>query len=159
MCESRTKIVLVEDTVVLRESVKTILGEIPDLVVCGEYESVREAIEGIDRIGPDVVVLDIGLKTGNGLDVLRYLNKVHPHCRVIVFSNRVDRYYREEALLWGASHVFNKFTESEQLFDAVAAIVVSRPHPQQSRSILDVTSHPCSSKLSSNLSIGEKQCI
>ena len=158
MSRNLAKIVLVEDSVALREGVRNMLSEIPGLIVHGEFEAAQDAIRGIDRIRPDIVILDIGLKSGNGLEVLHHLNQVHPRCTAIVFSNRVDTEYRKQAMHRGATHVFNKFSESEQLFDAVAKLVAGRSRAEESGLADDVRVQECLSWVSSTVSFGEKQC-
>ena len=125
MSRSETRIVLVEDSIALRDGLRRMLSEIPNLIVSGEFAAADDAIKGISRIHPDVVILDIGLSRGSGLAVLRYLNAAHPGCKSFVFSNRVDDEYRRRATHFGASHVFDKTTDSERLFDTVAALALA----------------------------------
>ena len=158
MSYNLAKIVLVEDSAALREGVRNMLSEIPGLNVHGEFEAAQDAIRGIDRIRPDIVILDIGLKSGNGLEVLHHLNQVHPRCTAIVFSNRVDTEYRKQAMHRGATHVFNKFSESEQLFDAVATLVTDHSRADKSGLAGDVRLQERLSWVSSITSMGEKQC-
>jgi DNA-binding NarL/FixJ family response regulator len=155
------KVVLVEDSIALRDGLRKILSEIPGLTVCGEFEAAQEAISGIDGSRPDIVILDIGLKRGNGLEVLHHLNQFHPLCKTIVFSNRVNTDYREQAILSGASHVFNKFTESEHLFDAVTQLVAGRFGSDKSDLANAIQVQERVSSLPGfpfARSIGEKQC-
>ena len=158
MSRNLAKIVLVEDSVALREGVRNMLNEIPGLIVRGEFEAAQDAIRGIDRIRPDIVILDIGLTSGNGLEVLHHLNQVHPRCTAIVFSNRVDTEYRKQAMHRGATHVFNKFSESEQLFDAVATLVAGHSRAENLGLVGDVRAQERLSWVSSIVSFGEKQC-
>ena len=143
MSRNLAKIVLVEDSIALREGLRNMLSEIPGLIVHGEFEAAQDAISGIDQIRPDIVILDIGLKSGNGLEVLHHLNQVHPRCTAIVFSNRVDTEYRKQ---------------SEQLFDAVATLVAGHSRAEKSGLAGDVRLQERLSWVSSISSMGEKQC-
>ena len=117
-----TKIILVEDSLRVRKSLKAMLGEIDGVVISGEFEGTEEAIRGIDQACPDLVIIDIGLRSGNGLEVLDYVRNVHPHVETIVFSDRAAHEYRARAAQLGATHFFSKLNEIEQLYAAVTAV-------------------------------------
>src|SRR6266481_5216957 len=61
-----TKIFIVDDHPMMREGLGLLIGQEPDLVVCGEAESAPEAVEQIAALKPDLAIVDISLKTGNG---------------------------------------------------------------------------------------------
>lgn len=118
-------VVLVEDSLRVRESLKQMLSEIPGVAVSGEFEAAEEAIEGIDRLRPDLVIIDIGLQASNGLDVLCHIRSTHPRIESIVFSDRAGVEYRKRVSRLGATHFFSKISETEKLYNAVAAMSVS----------------------------------
>ena len=72
--------------------------------------------------------------------------------------NRVDTEYRKQAMHRGATHVFNKFSESEQLFDAVATLVAGHSRAENLGLVGDVRAQERLSWVSSIVSFGEKQC-
>ena len=116
------KVILVEDSLRVRESVKQMLGEIAGVVVSGEFASATDAISGIDQLLPDLVIIDIGLRDSNGLDVLGHVSAAHPRTETIVFSDRAGADYRKRASALGATHFFSKIGETEKLYSAVAAM-------------------------------------
>ena len=159
MSSIKTKIVLVEDSIALREGLARMLSEIPDLIVSAEFAGAGDAIKGIGRVRPDIVILDIGLSSGSGLEVLHYLNEVHPRCKTIVFSNRVDNEYRNQATHLGATHVFNKISESANLFDAVAALVAHHSSTGESVLAASVPGQECLTAFTPNALLGEKPLV
>lgn len=118
------KVILVEDSPRVRQSIKHMLSEIAGVVVSGEFSAAGEAIRGIDVLRPHLVILDIGLHNSNGLDVLSHVQAVHPGIRTIVFSDRTSDEYQTRISQLGATHFFNKTGETESLFNAVVAMSV-----------------------------------
>lgn len=125
MKHSTINVILVEDSRRVRESVKQMLSEIAGVVISGEFSAAKEAIKGIDRLHPDLVILDIGLRNSNGLDVLGHVRATHPHTETIVFSDRAGADYRKRVSQLGATHFFSKIGETEKLFSAVSALAAA----------------------------------
>jgi two-component system, NarL family, response regulator DevR len=118
---------VVDDSSLIRERVVEMLWTIPAVQVTGEAASVREAIEGIDRVHPDVVLLDIELPDGSGLKVLHHVMRTDPGAAVIVLSNYSDRPYRERFTTEGAYRFFDKSHE----FDAMRQLISEMAHQRQ----------------------------
>jgi DNA-binding NarL/FixJ family response regulator len=89
--------------------------------VVGGGETPRQCIEGILETRPDVVVLDVQLDGGSGLDVMRAVRAVNPDIAFVVFSNNSLPAYRKRYLQAGAARFLDKSTESDQLVAAVQA--------------------------------------
>lgn len=116
------KILLVEDSALLRERVIDLLNGVDGATVAGFAEDVEPAIAAIDAMRPDLVVLDIQLKTGNGRDVLDYVVRVYPQTKVFIFTNLGGDSVRNALLRSGATDFFDKATDFFALRDAVAAL-------------------------------------
>lgn len=116
------EVVLVEDSLRVRESVKQMLGEISGVSVSGEFATANDAIKGIDRLRPDLIILDIRLQNSSGLDVLKHLRAAHPGIETYVFSDSVGADYRTHVSQLGSTHIFSKIGEAEKLYRAVAAL-------------------------------------
>jgi DNA-binding NarL/FixJ family response regulator len=115
------RVFLADDSIVLRERVLEMLRDIPGVDVLGCAEDGLHAITCIRELKPDVVMLDIQMPCGNGLDVLKNIKhdaKGHPV--VIVFTNFPYPQYRKRALEYGAEYFFDKTTEFEKLRDLFA---------------------------------------
>lgn len=113
------KVFLADDSAPIRQRIAGMLP--PASVVVGEGESPRACIEGILSTQPDVVVLDVQLEGGHGLEVLHTVRAASPGIAFVVFSNNALPVYRKRYLAAGASRFLDKSTEFDQLAAAVAA--------------------------------------
>jgi two-component system OmpR family response regulator len=119
-------IMLVEDSAAVRNRLREMLNDIQRFHVVGEYDAAQDAIAAIGTEPPDVVLLDIKLRTGNGIEVLRHIKRHAPGAKVIVFSQHDEPEYREQFARAGAQFFFNKTHETGQL---VATLTELGAHP------------------------------
>jgi len=118
-----TKVFIVDDMVIIRERLRQMLAEIEGVSVVGEAESQAEAVTGITRTDPDVVMLDIHLRNnGSGLEVLRALRPGMSGIVFIVLTNFPNPHYRKLYMEAGASHFFDKHTEFKKIVTVIAAL-------------------------------------
>lgn len=110
---------IADDADLLRARVAALLGASAMRVV-GEAASPQDCIEGILNARPQVVVLDVQLAGGTGLQVLRAVRAAAPEIAFVVFSNSADPVYRQRYLREGANDFLDKSTEFDQLARAVA---------------------------------------
>ncbi len=89
------RIVLVDDHQIVRVGLKTLLENFPKLVVVGEAATAAEALEVVPRLVPNVVLLDIRLPDGSGLDVCRKLHQTLPSIRVLMLTS----YYTDDMVM------------------------------------------------------------
>jgi DNA-binding NarL/FixJ family response regulator len=122
-----TTIYLVDDSELVRERLHVLLGGVSGVRITGEAGSSTSAIAGILATRPDIVVLDLNLEEGSGLDVLRAVRKCAPEVDCYVLSNHADLPYRQLAERLGARGYFDKSTEFERVRDLVAARAASHP--------------------------------
>jgi len=110
---------LVEDSPIIRENLIAALEELAPVEVVGTAEDERSAVDGLASMAPpcDLVIIDIFLKGGSGLGVLRAARALGRSMKLVVLSNyaTVDMRRRCEAL--GASRVFDKSSEIDALID------------------------------------------
>ena len=90
------------------------------MAVVGEAQTPQASIDGILGVQPDVVVLDVQLEGGSGLQVLRAVRDAAPGIAFVVFSNNAGPAYRKRYLGEGAERFLDKTSEFEQLVPAVA---------------------------------------
>jgi two-component system response regulator DevR len=95
MSEPPLRILLVDDHEVVRDGVKALLQATDDIIVTAEASSVREAVDEADRARPDVVVMDVRLADGSGIEATREIRARHPKTAVIMLTSFAD----DEALL------------------------------------------------------------
>lgn len=114
------RVFLADDSEPIRSRVVHLLGDAVNVV--GEAETPQGSIEGILSVHPDVVVLDVQLEGGSGLQVLRAVRQAAPDIAFVVFSNNSGPAYRKRYLGEGAARFLDKSTEFDQLPQAVAAV-------------------------------------
>lgn len=121
------KILIVDDHAVVREGVHRLLSGIPGAAI-SEAESAAEAGERFRTDRPDVVVLDINLKDGSGLDLLRRFVTDQPDARIVVFSMYSDAVYATSARRAGALGYVSKSAPSDELITAVENAARGEPY-------------------------------
>lgn len=119
----RAKILLVEDHSVVRYGLAQLINRQSDLVVCGEAESVRAAMEDIQRVEPDLVIVDISLKDSNGLDLVRKIKDSHPKLGVLVVSALDEAIHSGAALRAGALGYIMKDKGVNDLLAAIRRVL------------------------------------
>ena len=119
MPSSHVNVYLADDSQAIRARVAAMLGACAMHIV-GEAETPQACIEGILATQPDVVVLDVQLEGGQGLEVLRAVRPVAPGIAFVVFSNNSGPAYRKRYLAAGAVSFLDKTAEFDQLAQAVS---------------------------------------
>jgi DNA-binding NarL/FixJ family response regulator len=112
------KVFLADDSAMIRERVAAMLAA-GEMSVVGEAVSPQASIQGILAAHPDVVVLDIQLEGGTGLEVLKAVRLADPAIAFVVFSNNSAPAYRKRYLAEGACLFLDKTTEFDQLLPAI----------------------------------------
>jgi len=110
-----SRVFLVEDSAIIRERLLQLLGGLEGVEVVGNADNAVDAITGIMAAGPDVVVLDIKLKNGSGIDVLKRVKQSLPTVTVIMLTNYATSEYRRTCLAAGAEYFLDKTNEFENL--------------------------------------------
>ncbi len=80
------KIVIVDDHVLFREGLAAIVRSEPDIEIVGQAGSVRESIEMVKALRPDIVLMDFGLPDGTGAEATRQILQEHPQCRIVFLT-------------------------------------------------------------------------
>lgn len=118
------KVYIVEDSAVLRERVIESLEEAGNSRIVGSADTEEDAVNGIIQCAPDAVVLDIQLREGNGLNVLRRLRNMQPEVRplVIVLTNYNYPEFRFRAMTAGTDYFFDKATELHRVAEILNSL-------------------------------------
>ena len=114
---------IADDSPILIERLKTMLSDFPEVEIVGQAEDTYGAIKSIKKLKPDLVILDIRMPGGSGIEVLQTIKKDRPDIKVIVFTNYPYPQYRKKCMDLGADFFFAKATESEQLPVAVSKLI------------------------------------
>jgi DNA-binding NarL/FixJ family response regulator len=109
------KVFIADDSRAVVERLADLLEEVPGAHLVGKAGDVPEAILCIQKIKPDVVILDLQMPGGTGLDVLRAIRKDHPYLFVLVCTNYPYSQYRQECLSAGANFFLDKSSEFEKI--------------------------------------------
>lgn len=112
-------IFLVENSNYLRERLAKLVSQRKDVKVVGYAATAQHAVEEIRRTNPDVVLLDIRLDDGNGLDVLKQIKRRGQPPAVIVLTNYAYPQYRSRFLDNGADYFFDKSVELDLMLQAL----------------------------------------
>jgi len=121
---SVVRILLVDDHPMVREGLRARLSSVPRLLVVGEAGDAAEALQRLADTHPDVVLQDVGLKDGNGIDLVRTMLERQPDLRVLMFSMYDNPEYVQLALQAGARGYLLKDAPAAEILagiDAVAA--------------------------------------
>lgn len=116
------RIFIVDDHPAVRQGVMAIVSHEPDMLICGEASGVPDAMQQIAILMPDLAVIDISLKVGNGIDLVKRVKAEYPSVRMLVWSMFPDTLYAARALRAGALGYFNKSDSTEQLVDAIRMV-------------------------------------
>jgi DNA-binding NarL/FixJ family response regulator len=114
-----TRILIVDDHELLRDGLRTLLGSDPELNVCGEAVNAMDGRTKIRELQPEVVVVDLTLHDGHGLDLIKWLKKYGPPAEAIVLTMHDENIYGERALRAGASGYVKKDDPARTILTAI----------------------------------------
>src|SRR5437660_8096228 len=98
----KIKVMLADDHTVVRQGLRALLGVEGDIEIVGEADTGRQAVQMAKRLLPDVVVMDIGMSSMNGLEATRQLTDQVPETKVLVLSSYSDDEYVQKLTEAGA---------------------------------------------------------
>lgn len=114
-----SRIFLVDDHPLVRESLKIFIGRQLDMMVCGEAETSADALRGIVNTKPDLVVVDISLKESSGLELLKAIKLRMPLVALVVLSMHDEKLYAERCIRAGAKAYVMKGETPTQIISAI----------------------------------------
>ncbi len=123
------RVVIVEDSALIRARLSESLAEIPNLVIVDQVENEAAAVAVLREGRWDAVVLDLQLRQGTGLGVLKALAQgARPHnAKVIVFTNYAFPQYRDRSLALGADYFFDKAREFHRVREVLSSLAGDDP--------------------------------
>jgi two-component system response regulator DevR len=116
------RVMLVDDHEIVRDGIKAMLRGTDDVIVTAEAGSVRDAIDEADRSRPDVVVMDVRLTDGSGIEATREIRAKHPDMRVLMLTSFADDEALFSSIMAGASGYVLKQVRSGELLRAIRAV-------------------------------------
>jgi DNA-binding NarL/FixJ family response regulator len=121
--KNQTRVLIVDDHPAVREALAGRIGRQADMEVCGEAADVGEALRLVADTRPDVVVVDITLKNGNGIDLIKRIKDRNDHVRILVWSMHSEALYAERALRAGALGYVNKDKATDRIVEAIRRVL------------------------------------
>ncbi|PYS72390.1 MAG: DNA-binding response regulator [Acidobacteria bacterium] len=117
------KVLIVDDSPGLRLRLADMLKTVAGLTVVGLAHGVADAYRAIHELSPNLVVLDLQLSDGNGIEVLQATKRVNPSIRFVIFTNQSDSQYRQRCAELGADYFLCKSTEAKSLLMLIEGLV------------------------------------
>lgn len=120
---SAIRVLLVDDSALVREGLRSVIsthGKSRKIVSAGEAATASEALGSIRKIQPDVVLLDIRLPDGSGLDVCREIRRIRPESRVLILTSVATDELIHQAVLAGAQGYLMKEIDPDRLMSSIA---------------------------------------
>ncbi len=130
MTEPQVRVMLVDDHEVVREGLRTLIGRHKEMLVVAEAGTTAEAIEAAGKAKPDVIIMDVRLPDGSGVEACRTIREMHPETKVIMLTSYADDEALFASIVAGAAGYLLKQTRGQAVIDAITAVA-------QGRSLLD----------------------
>jgi len=127
------RVLIIDDHPAVREGLAARIARRLDMEVCGEAADVDEAMEAIARTQPDVAIVDISLKTGNGLDLIKRVRAENKDVRILVWSMYDASLYAERAFCAGANGYITKEEATDRIIAAIREVAAGKiyaPDPE-----------------------------
>ncbi|PKL17442.1 MAG: DNA-binding response regulator [Spirochaetae bacterium HGW-Spirochaetae-5] len=120
---SEVKLFLADDHTIFREGLKLIIEDVPHYNVIGEAGDGKEALDLIEKLKPDMAILDISMPTMSGIDIVRYLKRYSPDIKIIILSRHDNEEYVKELLKTGINGYVLKDDAGDDLLRAIDAVL------------------------------------
>jgi len=122
------KIIMADDHKIIRDGLRSLLEQQPDMEVTAEAQNGREAIRMARQHKPDVIIMDISMPDLNGIDATRLLAAEVPETKVIALSMHSDRHFVESMLKVGVSGYLLKDCAFDELIRAIRAVMINQTY-------------------------------
>ena len=121
--EAVRRLLLIDDHPIMRYGLAQLVADEPGLEICGQAGNAREGMAALERLQPDLVVIDLTLPDRNGLELLKDIQAIHPGQLCLVLSMHDESMYAERALRAGARGYLMKEVAAEQFIQAVQKVL------------------------------------
>jgi DNA-binding NarL/FixJ family response regulator len=119
----KTRIMIVDDHQVLRDGMRLMIEQQRDLEVCSDAEDELQALAHYRKSRPNLVIVDISLKSGNGIDLIKRIKALDASARIIVYSMHDEQVYAERVLRAGGMGYVTKQKPAESLLEAIRCVL------------------------------------
>ena len=119
----RFSVVIVEDHQLLRELLIDLLGRNEKYNVIGQSASCKEAMEVVGVLKPEIVLLDLNLPDGSGLEIIPVIRKISKNSKIVVLSMHVHPAYAQKAIRFGADGYITKNSSHQEILTAIDEVI------------------------------------
>ena len=119
----KARVLLIDDHAILRQGLAQLINQEADMAVCGEAEEAPKGFEAVNTLKPDVAVVDISLKGGNGLELIKNIKASHPNLPILVLSMHDESLYAERALRAGGLGYIMKEEAAESVIAGIRKVL------------------------------------
>ncbi|MEE9497680.1 MAG: response regulator transcription factor [Desulfobacterales bacterium] len=139
MNDKAITIVLADDHTIVREGLAKLLEAEPNIQVVGEAENGRQAVTKVEKLQPNVAIMDIAMPLLNGIEATRQIKKISPHTKVIILSMHSHDRYISELISLGASGYLLKDSTGGEIIKAISAAIKGDTYlsPSISRRVIE----------------------
>lgn len=130
--KNRSRVLIVDDHPAVREALAMRIGRQSDLEVCGEAADVVEALRLVAVTQPDVAIVDISLKTGCGIDLIKRIKDNNYSVRMLAWSSHSESLYAERALRAGALGYVSKDQATDKIVEAIRKVLEGKVYLSES---------------------------
>ncbi len=133
------RVLLVDDHIVLRDGLKSLLTQESDIEVIGDVGDGREAISAVESLRPDVILTDISMPGLNGIESVRMLRHEHPTLKIIILSMHSGQEYVLQSLQAGANGYVVKQADASEVLAAIRSVMAGGAYlsPTISKHLID----------------------
>jgi DNA-binding NarL/FixJ family response regulator len=124
---TRTKCLAVDDHPTVRKGLGLMFGQADDLELVGSVETGEQVVEAVERLRPEVVIVDVRLPGVDGISVVKQISQAAPEVKTVVFSAYGDKRLLSDALSAGADGYVLKGSPPEDLLRAVRTVSAGKP--------------------------------
>jgi len=121
--DNKLRIVLADDHTILREGLRSLLTADPDFEVVGEAQDGREAVRCVEKLEPDLLLMDLSMPRMSGMDAIREIKKRYPETRIIALTVHKTEEYLLTTLQAGADGYVLKDATHEELVMAIKNVM------------------------------------
>ena len=126
--ENRVRIVLAEDHTILREGLRALLSADPNFDIVGEAEDGREAVRCVEKLGPDLLLMDLSMPRMSGMDAISEIKKRFPETKIIALTVHKTEEYLLATLQAGADGYVLKDATHDELVMAIHNVMAGKPY-------------------------------
>jgi DNA-binding NarL/FixJ family response regulator len=123
---AQKRILIVDDHPMMREGLRGAINREPDMMVCGEAENAQQAMNAVQKLAPELALVDITLPGKSGLELVKDLKAMYPQVVILAISMHDESLYAERMLRAGASGYITKQQPPEELIKAIRQVLDKR---------------------------------